>query len=263
MFDVFDILEEITCYNQSKFSGLEAFCVFLKCVAYPCCYSDLVPRFERLVPEVCMMSNYVMNMLLENFHHLLHSFNRPLLSQQSLELYAHAVHDKGAALRNCWGFVDGTVCSIFRPNEGIQRILYNEHKRIHALKFQSSVAPSILTANLCGPVEGRRHDSGMLVESKLLPLLQQYCYRANGSPLCIYGDPAYPLRAHLQRPFEGNHLSQEQKDFNKSMKTVCVSAEWVFKEIIRYFAFIDFKKPPKNRRYNLVLSEKCTLLVHF
>ena len=41
-----------------------------------------------------------MNMLHENFHHPLHSFNQPLLSQQNLELYAHAVHDKGVALRN-------------------------------------------------------------------------------------------------------------------------------------------------------------------
>ena len=87
-------------------------------------------------------------------------------------------------------------------------------------------------------------EGGMTVECWLSQnyCLQQYCHSANGSPLCIYGDPAYPLRAHLQRPFEGNHLSQEQKDFNKSMKTVCVFVEWVFKEIIRYFAFIDFKK---------------------
>ena len=46
--------------------------------------------------------------------------------------------------------------------------------------------------------------------------------------------------------FEGNHLSQGQKDFNKSMKAVRVSVEWVFKEIIRYFAFMDFKKPPED-----------------
>ena len=52
---------------------------------------------------------------------------------------------------------------------------------------------------------------------------QQHCHRANGSPLSIYGDPAYPLRAHLQIPFEGNYLPQEQKYFNKSMKTVRVS----------------------------------------
>ena len=77
-------------------------------------------------------------------------------------------------------------------------------------------------------------------------LSQTYCHRANDSPLCIYGDPAYPLRSHLQGPFEGNHFLQEQKGFIKSMKTVCVSVEWVFKEIIRYCAFMDFKKKRKK-----------------
>ena len=62
----------------------------------------------------------------------------------------------------------------------------------------------------------------MLAESNLLPLLLQNCHRDDTSPLCIYGNPAYPLRAHLQKPFEGNLLPQEQKNFNKSMKTVCV-----------------------------------------
>ena len=54
-FDIFVILEEIAYYNQSKFSGLEVFCVFLKRFAHPCCYSDLVPRFSRPVFEVRMI----------------------------------------------------------------------------------------------------------------------------------------------------------------------------------------------------------------
>ena len=260
LFKVFDISEEITCYNRSKFSGLEAFCVFLKRFAYPFRYSDLVPRFGRPVPEVCMMSKYVMNMLHESFHHLLRSFNQPLLSQQDLELYAHAVHDKGAALRNCWGFVEETIRPICRPSDRTQITLCNGQKRVHALKFQSIVAPNRLIANLYGTVERRRHDSGILAESNLLPLLQQRCHIANGSPLYIYGDPACRLRAHLQRLLEVNHLPQEQKDFNKSMKTVRVSLEWEFNEIIRYFAFMHFKK---TGRYNLGPLEKCTILVHF
>ena len=69
-----------------------------------------------------------MNILHEKFHNFLHSFNQSLLSQQNLELYAHAVYHTGSGLRNCWGFVDETVHSIYRPNERIQRILYNGHK---------------------------------------------------------------------------------------------------------------------------------------
>ena len=65
------------------------------------------------------------------------------------------------------GFVDGTVLPCFRPGEN-QRILFNGHKRIHALRFQSVVTPNRLICNLYGSVEGRRHDSGMLAESHLL-----------------------------------------------------------------------------------------------
>ena len=43
----------------------------------------------------------------------------------------------------------------------------------HALKFQAITAPDGLITHLFGPVEGRRHDSGVLGESGLLPQLGQ------------------------------------------------------------------------------------------
>lgn len=54
-------------------------------------------------------------------------------------------------MRNCWGFVDGTVRPIARPGEH-QKVIYNGHKKVHALKFQSVVAPNGMIATLCGPV---------------------------------------------------------------------------------------------------------------
>lgn len=115
------------------------------------------------------------------------------------------IHTKGAALQNCWGFVDRTVRPVCRPGEN-QRVLFNGHKRIHAIKFQSVAAPNGLIANLYGPVEGRKHDSGMLADSRLLNLLQRHSFSPTGQPLCIsYGDLAYPLRIHLQGPFKGAH----------------------------------------------------------
>ena len=41
----------------------------------------------------------------------------------------------------------------------------------------------------------------MLKDSGLLHDLGQYAFSTTGSPMCIYGDPAYPLRIRLQRPF--------------------------------------------------------------
>ena len=169
-------------------------------------------------------------------------FNQAWLAPRKLEEYAQAVHDKGAALDCCWGFIDGTVRSTCRPGQN-QRVIYNGHHRVHAIKFQSTVAPNGLIANLYGPVEGRRHDSAMLAQSGLLIQLQQHSHAQNGRALCIYGDPAYPLRNHLQAPYRSNRfLTHAQRDFNKSMSTVRICVEWVFGDITNYFAFMDFNK---------------------
>ena len=41
----------------------------------------------------------------------------------------------------CFGFIDGTVRPISRPGQH-QRIVYNGHKRVHSLKFQSVALPN-------------------------------------------------------------------------------------------------------------------------
>ncbi|KAK2564013.1 hypothetical protein P5673_012222 [Acropora cervicornis] len=41
--------------------GVEGLCIMLKRFAYPCRYSDLIPIFERSVPELSMISNEVVD----------------------------------------------------------------------------------------------------------------------------------------------------------------------------------------------------------
>ena len=77
------------------------------------------------------------------------------------------MHEKGVALANCWGFIDGTVRPVSRPARN-QRVLYNGHKKVHAINFQSIAAPNGLIANLYGPAEGKRHDSAMLAMPAIL-----------------------------------------------------------------------------------------------
>ena len=66
-----------------------------------------------------------------------------------------------------------------------------------------------------------------------------------GQPMCIYGDPAYPLRLHLQTPFRNAVLTPDMQAFNDSMSAVRVSVEWLFGDIVNYFKFVDFKKKLK------------------
>ena len=224
------------CNDREVCNSVEAFYILLKHFAYPCRYQDIIYQFARPVPQLYMISNLVLDVLFNNWGHLLRTFKQKWLSQQHLQHFANIVYDKGAPFDNCWGFVDETVRAISRT--GIhQRVLYNGHKRYHALKFKSVVVPNGLITNLYGPVEGKRHDSGMPMDSGLLNQLQQYSFDQNQRPLCIYGNPAYPLSVHLQAGFIGARLSQQQIDWNTRMSEKRVSVEWIFGDIITYFKF--------------------------
>ena len=103
---VLQVPDEIMCYNGTKVSHIEALCIFLKRHAYPCRYLDLIHRFARPVPELCIINNFVLKFLYERWGHLFTTMNQQWLSPNNLQVFANAIHDKGAPLENCWGFVD-------------------------------------------------------------------------------------------------------------------------------------------------------------
>ena len=149
--DVLGLPDEIKCKQGTICNSTEGLCIVLKRLAYPCRYSDLISIFGRPVPEIAMISNTVIDFIFEHHGRRISEWNHTILNHHALQTYAEAVSDKGAALHNCFGFVDGTVRPICRPNTN-QRIVYNGHKRVHALKFQSIAIPNGLIANLYGPV---------------------------------------------------------------------------------------------------------------
>ena len=223
LYDVADALNlprnGLVCSNGTKAFSMDALCLFLRRHCYPCRYVDLVPLFGRSIPELCLINNTFVDFMYDRWGHLLTTLNQPWLSPINLQQFANVIHEKGAALENCWGFVDGTVAQVCRPGL-MQRILYNGHKRVHAIKYHSVTAPNGLCANLRGPYEGKLHDASMLRESG--QQLQQHCMGPNGNILCIYRDPSYPVRPQLMGLFSGN-VTADQKDWNKSMRSVSLS----------------------------------------
>ena len=112
--NVLNIPEQIKAPNRSTFDGIEALCVFLKRFSYTCRQSDLLPRFGRSVPELSMMSILIQNHVYANHSNVLHDFNQPCLSPAALQEYSTSVHEKGAPLHNCFGFIDGKVRPLCR-----------------------------------------------------------------------------------------------------------------------------------------------------
>ena len=160
--------ETFTCPQRSVAEGIEGLCMVLKRMSFPCRFSDMIYRFGRPVPVLSMVTKQVIDYIYQTHGHRLTQWNNLLLNPAALQTYADAIVRKGAPLENCFGFVDGTVRPICRPNEH-QSTVYNGHKRVHALKFQSVTIPNGLIANLYGPV-GKK---GIHLCNGLFP---QYCY---------------------------------------------------------------------------------------
>ena len=149
--DVLHLPDTLKCEQRTTAEKIEALCILLKRTAYPCRYNDMIPYFGRSVPELSMITNAVVDYIYDNHGHRVTEWNDQILAPASLETYADAIHMKGAALDNCFGFVDGTVRPICRPEQN-QRVVYNGHKKVHALKFQSISLPNGLIGNIYGPV---------------------------------------------------------------------------------------------------------------
>ena len=120
--DALQIPDTIHTYNRLKVSGIERLCILLKRLAYPCWYSEFIPRFGRPVPDYCIIFYEVMNHIYDRFEHLMSDFNLPFLSRQHLTTYSQTAYNKGGALQNCFGFIDGTVRPICWPETNQQVI---------------------------------------------------------------------------------------------------------------------------------------------
>lgn len=238
-----DLPDPVICDNGTQESAKTALAMLLRRLAYPVRYCDLYQAFGWEPSRVSRITRTLASYIYRRWRYLLH-FDTQRLSPEKLRSYATAVHQKGAPLDVVWGFVDGTLRRTARPVRN-QRILYNGWKRIHAIKFHSIVTPDGIHSHLFGPVEGRRHDETLYRESGLPQLLRDHAHAPDGTPLFIYGDPAYGLSSHLISPYKGAHLSAGENLFNQAMSPLREAVEWGFGEVIRQFAFLDFHKNQK------------------
>ncbi|XP_072145152.1 uncharacterized protein [Dermacentor andersoni] len=237
------IPEHVTSAQGVRVSGYEALCMCLRRLAYPNRLCDLQEYFARHYSVISSATNKVMLHVESKFGLLLDELTvHQWLTHENLEAMSEAVHRKGAPLKNSWAFINGTVRPISRPSQD-QRIYFSGHKRVHALKYQSLMCPNGLICELDGPYPGSRHDAGILRESGLYEKLEQL--NGDNHQFVLYGDPAYPLRQLLMRPYGGARLTKQQQDFNIAMSSVRQSVEWGFGKIISQFAFLDLKKNQK------------------
>ena len=242
----FRLPEKMTAPCRTTWTGMEGLLVVLRRLCYPNRLGDLCEEFGRSKPVLSMIFNITLIWIHNVWGDLLtNPFDKAFFTQARLESYAAAIARRTRVDLKVISFIDGTVRPICRPSQH-QRLCYNGHKRVHALKYQCVTVADGLIFHMYGPIEGRRHDSGVLAESGLLQQLQQHMEVPGGGRVyAIYGDAAYPLSTYIQKAFQGAALTPEQLLFNTLMNSARQTVEWEFGQILSLWAYVDFKKQQK------------------
>ncbi|KAG0439392.1 hypothetical protein HPB47_016665 [Ixodes persulcatus] len=129
------------------------------------------------------------------------------LSVDDLADFADAFDNRGAPLNNCRGFVDCPARPTLPPSLN-QKIYLSGPKRVHTLKYQAIMCANGIICELVGPFPSHSQDAGMLRERGLYDKLEGL---GQGTMFITYGDPAYPLRPLLMRPYVGASLTAQQQ----------------------------------------------------
>lgn len=158
-----------------------------------------------------------------------------------------------------FAFIDGTVRAVCCPIEGQEQI-YNGHKRVHAMKYQSVATPDGIIVHLSGPYAGNRHNSCLFEMSGLAPILRTHAKGDRNCQLTLYGDPAYTVSDIMQRPFHTAGISHEEKLYNERMSKVRIGVEWCFGYVLQYFPFSDFQKNQKTLLAEVHTHYVCSVL---
>ena len=155
---------------------------------------------------------------------------------------------------------------IFRPNL-YQKIVYNGHKRVHGLKYQYLAPPNGMIANMYVLIGNFIIEVinlfGWILKFHPNHKLEYHLFRPHfrgqntwfshdgrfwsswwtratcvlNNKRTIYGDPAYPLRVHLQVPYRVAGITPQMELYNKAMSSVCMCVEWLFRDIVNCFKF--------------------------
>ena len=86
----FELPPHIITYNRLKVDPTEETCLLFRRLAYPCRYTDLVAKFARPVPELCIIFNHMLDYFYNKFNHLLTTLNQEWLSADKLTTFAAA-----------------------------------------------------------------------------------------------------------------------------------------------------------------------------
>ena len=146
------------CAESVWVTAFPATCILLRRMASPFRWRDVEEMFGKSASHLSEIFWEMLEAFLETHEHLIVSPLNASYLQAKLLYFADCIFRKRNALSNCVAFIDGTVIGVSRPGDsGYQHVLYNGHKRKHALKYQAVLTPDGMLLHVYGLLKGRKH----------------------------------------------------------------------------------------------------------
>jgi len=221
-----------------------AFAVLLYRLSTPCRLKALMHIFQRSCAWLCTVFGDVVAHLTRHFHSLLFWDDRRL-TYATVAQYARAVEEK-SGVRGVWGFIDGTMRAICRPQQN-QELYYSGYKKCHAVKYQAVFTPDSLISDLAGPYTGRESDWTVYQDSMIIDKIGQIhegLDEGGDNRLYIYGDPAYSLSFGILAPYQARPnrpLNNLLANVNVHMSELRISVEHGFGKVMTLWGYNGYK----------------------
>jgi hypothetical protein len=225
----------VVTYANDVCPSEEAMCMTLQRLAYPCRLVDIAQEHSRSICACSRIINHTINFIYEKYHGLLRLSARHTARMPS---YCAAVAAKlDGTLNNVWGFVDGTLQTIARPQGALQRDFYSGYKKKHCINWQAVSTPDGMVL-LYPPEPGRFNDAGAVASCGLLGDMREFAHSADGEQLLVWGDAGYPTNDCIIGYYR--HPTEAQRRVNELLGSVRSSVEYSFHLIKGQRAFVNY-----------------------
>ena len=249
------------------FTGEEGVLLMLRRFSSTCPLLELTKESGRSISAISEAVLFMVEHIIDTFPHLVDERSFTSWASRFAD-FARCFVRRGCPIPNLIAFIDGKLWPVCRPTK-LQQVLYSGHKRVHGVKTQGLVFPNGIQPWPYGPMNGSRHDSAVLRESRIIDILRQICQQL-GVHYVIFGDSAYPISrcvclrvtvplrraaltpsshrlvldslcTDLYRMHKGN-MTVAQQAFNDAMGPERVTVEWGFGKICALWPFFDFRQ---------------------
>jgi hypothetical protein len=216
--------------NGSKVDANTAACIFLGRFSQPSSLASHEAYFAKSKSMICRIFNIVLTFLHQKINERI-KWDQTLLTPERIRMSSMKIHEAGCPSQKCWGFIDGTMHKICRPDveNRLQQSFFNGRKKQHGIQFQViTMADGMLFVS--NPYPGVTHDARIFVESGTEEKLESLPYPWDDGMenefFHIYADKGYMFRSRrLLSAFVGNGLTEDERLFNDIMKPLRVSVE--------------------------------------